>query len=81
MSNVLPKYAKLLKKFDSVLALDIDRPIDTSKNEIPQEVIELAEKRLKARKEKNWAESDSLRDEIKEKGYEIEDTKDGYQLK
>ena len=76
-----PKYAKLLKKFDSVLALDIDRPIDTSKNEIPQEVIELAEKRLKARKEKNWAESDSLRDEIKEKGYEIEDTKDGYQLK
>lgn len=80
LPNKSPKYAKLLKKFDSVLALDLDRTIDTSKDEIPQEVKDLAEKRLQARKEKDWAESDRLRDKIKEMGYEIKDTKDGYQL-
>ena len=47
---------------------------------IPPEVIELAEKRLTARKEKNWAESDILRGKISELGYTVKDTKDSYSL-
>ena len=52
---------------------------ETEKN-IPQEIIELAETRKKARENKDWAESDRLRDLILEKGYTIKDTKDGYEF-
>ena len=40
---------------------------------IPAEVTALAEARAAARKEKNWAESDRLRDEISKLGYTIKD--------
>jgi len=46
----------------------------------PQSVVELAEKRLIARAEKAWAESDALRDEISAFGWRVEDSKDGYRL-
>ena len=39
--------------------------------------MELVEQRKVARQNKDWAESDRLRDLIKEKGYEVKDTKDG----
>ena len=45
---------------------------------MPQNVIELANKRLAARKAKDWAQSDKLRDEIAALGYKIADSKDGY---
>ena len=73
------KIAKLLNKFDTVLALSLDKKSETQE-EIPEEVIKLAEERLKARQEKNWAESDRLRDEILALGYSIKDSKDGYEL-
>ena len=44
------------------------------------EVVSLAEKRLTARAEKNWAESDKLRDEIAALGWAVQDSKDGYRL-
>lgn len=47
---------------------------------IPQEIIDLAEQRIEAKKNKNFAESDRLRNEIVQKGYLIKDTKDGYTL-
>ena len=47
---------------------------------IPAEVLELANKRLQARKEKNFALSDVLRDQIKALGYEIKDSKEGFEL-
>ena len=72
------KLAELLEKFDTVLALSLDKKADVE--EIPEEVIRLAEERLKARAEKNWAESDRLRDEISSLGYSIKDSKDGYEL-
>ena len=43
-------------------------------------VRELAEERLAVRAEKNWVESDRLRDEIAELGWIIQDGKDGYTL-
>ena len=73
------KLAKLLEKFDTVLALSWDKK-STIQDEIPEEVVKLAEKRLKARAEKDWAESDRLRNEILALGYSIKDSKDGYEL-
>ena len=73
------KLAELLEKFDIVLALSLDKK-STIQDEIPEEVVKLAEKRLKARAEKDWAESDRLRDEILALGYSIKDSKDGYEL-
>jgi cysteinyl-tRNA synthetase len=55
--------------------------MEFKKQEIPEEIKELAEKRKIARKEKDWETADKLRDEIKEKGFEIEDTKEGYLIK
>ena len=37
--------------------------------------------REKARKQKNWEESDKLRGKINSKGYEIKDSKEGYTIK
>ena len=50
------------------------------KQEIPSEVLELANQRVEARKNKDWAKSDELRDKIAEFGYLIKDSKDGYTL-
>ena len=75
------KIAELLKKFDTVLALNIDKiPTSNNRIEIPIEIIDLAEKRKVARDSKNWSESDRLRDEIELKGYIIKDGKDGYEI-
>ena len=70
--------ARLLEKFDTVLGIKID---EVKKEEnIPQEILDLVEKRKIARAEKNWAESDRLRDLIFQKGYSIKDTKDGMEI-
>ena len=67
--------ADLLLKFDTVLGLKIDE--ENQKEEIPEEITNLLEQRQKAREDKNWAESDKLRDLIKEKGYIVKDGKEG----
>ena len=72
-----PKIAELLLKFDTVLGIKIDKEENNEEIEIPEDVLQLVEERKQARQEKNWAESDRLRDLIKEKGYEVKDTKDG----
>ena len=71
----------LALKFDKVFALDFDK-VKEEKVEIdvPDEVVALAEERLAARKAKNWAESDRLRNEIAERGYAIKDTATGYEI-
>jgi hypothetical protein len=46
----------------------------------PPEVTSLAEQRFVARVNKNWAESDKLRDEISALGWIVQDAKDGYKL-
>jgi hypothetical protein len=47
---------------------------------IPQEVIDLAQKRVEARNNKDYALSDQLRDEIATKGYIVKDTATGFEL-
>lgn len=48
--------------------------------QIPLKIIDLAELRIQAKKDKNWAESDRLRNEIIALGFLIKDTKEGYEL-
>lgn len=76
-----PEIADLLLKLDKVLGLKIDQKEKEEELEIPEEIQELIEKRNKARQEKKWEESDKLRDLIKEKGYEVKDTKNGIEIK
>ena len=73
---------KLALQFDKVFALNFDKLIapQARQIQIPDDVRAAAELRLAARREKNWAESDRLRDEILNMGYNIKDTKDGYEL-
>jgi cysteinyl-tRNA synthetase len=49
-------------------------------NDIPQNIIELAEQRVKAKKNKDFATADNLRKQITELKYNIFDTKEGYSI-
>jgi len=67
-----------LAKFNQILGvLSFEKAIDA----IPQELEEALAKRIQARKDKNWALADNLRDFITGKGYLIEDTPQGARLK
>ena len=68
------KVSQLLKDFDRVLGLKKD---EDKKQNIPDEIKELLKQREEARKNKDWSESDKLRDIIKEKGYIVKDSKEG----
>jgi len=70
------KIKETMQEFDSVLGI-----MHKKKEKIPKDIEELAKKRIEAKNQKDWELSDKLRDEIKEKGYLVEDTKDGYRLK
>lgn len=48
--------------------------------EAPQEIKSMAEARMEAKREKNFAEADRLREEILSQGWEIRDRKDGFDL-
>lgn len=72
-----PKLAELLKKFDSVLGIDIEK---NEEIELPEEVKKLVEERKKAREEKKWELSDQLREKINLLGYNIKDTTEGMKL-
>ena len=68
----------LLKRFNTVLGvLTFEKAIE----EIPQDLQDALQQRINARKEKNWALSDQLRDLITDRGYIIEDTPEGARLK
>ncbi|MDO8508592.1 MAG: cysteine--tRNA ligase [Nanoarchaeota archaeon] len=75
--NFEPKLKmKLLEKFDEVLGIDLINMQDIF---IPlsTEVEKLIEEREKLRKNKKWAEADIIRQRIREKGFELEDTPQG----
>ncbi len=68
----------LLLEFDMVFGLSL---ANTIVEDIPNEIQDLAIKRQTARQEKNYLQSDVLRKQIQEKGYDVEDLKDGYKIK
>lgn len=68
----------LLKRFNEVLGvLSFEKPVE----EVPRELEEALSKRIEARRQKNWALADQLRDFIVSRGYIIEDTAQGARLK
>ena len=74
------KLAKLLLKFDTVLGLKIDQMPKNNNAELPKEIKQLVEQRNIARENKNWAESDRLRNELQTKGYSVKDNKEGTEV-
>jgi len=54
---------------------------NTQKDDLSSEVESLIAQRTEARKNKNWAEADRIRDELKAKGIILEDTPDGVKWK
>ena len=69
-------FQKLLLKFDEVLGLDLEN-YKPEEVKLPEEIQKLVDLRNEARKNKDWAESDRLRDELVQKGYTVKDTKEG----
>ena len=67
-----------IKKMDEVFGLKL---LEKEEVYVPEEIKKLAELREKARKEKNWKEADRLREEIKGKGFIIEDSSEGIKIK
>ena len=53
----------------------------SKKEKVPAEVLRIAAKRERYRKQKNWQKADELRIKIKDMGYWIEDTNDGSKIK
>ena len=65
------------KEFDTILAVfDFEKV----KDETPAEIVNMVEKRQNARKNKDFATSDLLRDKLKELGWNVEDTPSGPRL-
>ena len=64
---------KVFDELADVLGLVYDR----KKESIDDEIEALIEQRTQARKDRNWAEADRIRDELKAKGIVLEDTAQG----
>jgi cysteinyl-tRNA synthetase len=67
---------KAWDKIDSVLGIGAKSEMET-----PAEILALLEARQAARKAKDFKKSDAIRDELKAKGWTIEDTPKGPKLK
>ena len=74
--NKSKKLQNLLLKFDEVLGLDL-KNYKKQENVLPEEIASLVNERNEARVNKNWAESDRIRDILIEKGYTVKDSKEG----
>jgi cysteinyl-tRNA synthetase len=70
------KCLNLLKKINKIFDI-----FTLEQEKIPKEIQELIKQRESARKNKNYKESDLIREKIKQKGFLIEDSKQGYKIK
>jgi len=83
--------AYLLEDFDKVLSLDLIKAAKALQKEqaekeankyagIPEEVVQMVEERVEAKKAKDFAKADELRDKVKALGYSIKDTAQGPEI-
>jgi cysteinyl-tRNA synthetase len=63
---------------DQVLGLDLDKVGDSGA--LPDEIQKLVDARKQARVDKNWAQSDELRDKIQAMGYVVQDSPNGMKV-
>ena len=78
-----PDVYNLMVKCDLALGLDLEnaeKHIAENEQVFEDSIKELAEKRWTAKKNKDWATADSIRNQLKEMGYEIKDSIDGYTI-
>ena len=68
----------LIKKYDQILWLNL---LKFEKIKIPDEILELIEKRKKFKKEKKFDDADKIKNEIMDLGFEIKDTRDWVEIK
>ncbi len=74
--EIVLAYKNLLDEFVEVLGIPLfDNEIDD------EEIVKLIEERNAARKERNFARADEIRDMLKEKNIILEDTRDGVKYK
>lgn len=69
---------RTIEKMDEVFGLEL---LEKEKIKVPQEILKLLEEREEARAKKDFKLADKLRDEIKAKGFSIEDTPEGPRVK
>ncbi len=77
LSNDRDEILKIIEKFDSVFGIFGNSKVEILDSEIEQ----LIEDRQEARRNRNFARSDEIRDILAEKGIILEDTKDGVRWK
>ena len=70
------KIIKVMKKFDSVLGV-----LSFEKQRLSKTVEDMIKEREEARKKKDWAKADEIRNKLKEQGITIEDTPEGARWK
>lgn len=73
------KLADLILDFDRVLGFDL-KNYSVQKTDLPDNIKELVEQRNAARANKDWAESDRIRDELTALGYIVKDGKNGTEV-
>ncbi len=66
-----------LMAMDLVIGVITQLSKEVSTSETPAEIVALAQKREQAKQEKNYAEADSLRAQIEETGFSVQDTPEG----
>jgi len=71
----------LFNKLVDILGLIYKQDDDTVEGLSDEEIKEFIEKRKQAKKDKNFAEADRIRDYLKEQGVLIEDTREGVRFK
>lgn len=70
-------FAKKLAAWLSVFGLDVDKLLAKEAGDDDAVIEELVAQRTEARKNKDWAKSDELRDQLKEMGVVLKDTPQG----
>ncbi len=70
------------RKLLAVLGLEVHPESDKAPaSEVPANIQQLAERRWQAKKDRDFATADSLRDELQQAGWTVVDQKDGFELK
>ena len=71
---------EFVKIAEKVFSLDLLKDRQKKENNIDNEIIDMANARLEAKKKKDFNLADSIRKEIIRRGYDIKDTKDGFEI-
>lgn len=67
-------------EFDKVFGLDLVNVVERT-FDVPEDIQKIVDQRAEARKHKDFKRSDELRELLKEKGYSVDDSKDGMKIK